>query len=96
MKDRFWRNFLKSFLTINYGHQKIFILREIDRDLEILKLQSEIHFPKIALSIKKTKENLSPKNILNEVVGSFKLLLSEWYITTLKFVISFIIKWIKT
>ena len=68
---------------------------EIDRDLEILKLQSEIHYQKIALSIEKTKENLSPKNILNEVVGSFKPLLSEWYITTLKLIIPFIIKWIK-
>ena len=68
---------------------------EIDRDLEILKLQSEIQYQKIALSIEKTKENLSPKNILNEVFDSFKPLLSEWYITTLKLVIPFIIKWIK-
>jgi len=68
---------------------------EIDRDLEILKLQKELHYQKIALSIEKTKENLSPKSILNEVFASFKPMLSEWYVTTLKLAIPFVIKWFK-
>ena len=32
---------------------------DIDRDLEILKLEKEIHYQKLLLSVKKTKESLS-------------------------------------
>ena len=38
---------------------------DIDRDLEILKLEKEIHYQKLLLSVKKTKESFEPQNIIN-------------------------------
>lgn len=37
---------------------------EIDRDLEILKLEKEIHFRKLSQSFMKTKDSLSPGQMI--------------------------------
>jgi len=34
---------------------------ELDRDLEILKLEKEINYQKLVLSIQKTKESITPQ-----------------------------------
>ncbi len=44
---------------------------EIDRELEILKLEKEINYQKLALSFEKTKESITPQNIVNDFVGSY-------------------------
>jgi hypothetical protein len=41
---------------------------EIDRDLEILKLEKEINYQKLVLSFQKTKESITPQNIVNGFV----------------------------
>lgn len=43
---------------------------EIDRDLKLLKLQQEIDKEKVILSYNRTKESISPKNILKSAAGS--------------------------
>ena len=43
---------------------------EIDRDLKLLKLQQEIDKEKVMLSYNRTKESISPKNILKSAAGS--------------------------
>lgn len=43
---------------------------EIDKDLKILKLQTEIDKEEIKLSLDQTKSNLSPKSLLGSAVGS--------------------------
>ncbi|MBT8296016.1 MAG: hypothetical protein KJO51_06335 [Gramella sp.] len=43
---------------------------EIDKDLKILKLQTEIDKEEIKLSIDQTKESLSPVSIIGSTIGS--------------------------
>ena len=43
---------------------------EIDKDLKILKLQTEIDKEEIKLSIDQTKESLSPMSIIGSTIGS--------------------------
>ena len=50
---------------------------DIDRDLEILKLEKEIHYQKLLLSVQKTKESFEPQNIINSYLGSFKSTISS-------------------
>jgi len=40
---------------------------EIEQDLEILALEKEINFKKLSQSFDKTKESLSPENMIGEV-----------------------------
>lgn len=44
--------------------------KEIDRDLEILKLQMQIDKEEIKLNLNQTKENLSPFSLMGSVIGS--------------------------
>jgi len=44
--------------------------REIDRDLKILKLQTEIDQEEIKLNIERTKAALSPLSLLGSIAGS--------------------------
>jgi hypothetical protein len=44
--------------------------KEIDRDLEILKLQTQIDKEEIKLCFNQTKENLSPISLMGSVVGT--------------------------
>lgn len=45
---------------------------EIDLDLEILKLEKQISYQKIVLSIQKTKEAVTPENIINGFLAPYK------------------------
>lgn len=38
--------------------------KEIDRDLEILRLERQIHLEKVKLSVQKTKENIKLGNLI--------------------------------
>lgn len=44
---------------------------EIERDLEVLKLEKEIHYQKLVLSIQQTKEDFTPKRIVDDFVISY-------------------------
>ncbi len=43
---------------------------EIDKDLKILKLQTEIDKEEIKLSIDQTKDSLSPISLIGSTIGS--------------------------
>jgi Family of unknown function (DUF6327) len=66
---------------------------DIDRDLEVLKLEKEIHYQKLLLSFQKTKESFEPKNIINSYLGSFKSTISNNYIQIIQMAIPYIIGW---
>ncbi|SDS37666.1 DUF6327 family protein [Gramella sp. MAR_2010_147] len=44
--------------------------QEIDKDLKILKLQTEIDKEEIKLSLDQTKESLSAKSLFSNMMGS--------------------------
>lgn len=43
---------------------------EIDKDLKILKLQTEIDKEEILLSLDKTKDDASPMSLMGSMIGS--------------------------
>ena len=67
---------------------------EIDRELEILKLEKEVHLQKLLLGIEKTKEDFSTQNIIKEVLGYSKAALTNSYVKILQAVIPYLINWI--
>lgn len=50
---------------------------EIDRDLEILKLQKEIDVRKLALSMEKTLEGITPMGMVKNFLGNTGALFSK-------------------
>lgn len=67
---------------------------EIERDLEILKLQKEINYQKLVLSFQKTKESITPQNIVNGFFSSYKEYFSNSYVNILQSVLPYIIGWL--
>jgi len=66
---------------------------QIELELQILKLEKEINYQKLVLSIQKTKESITPQNLLNGFLGSYKDNLSSSYGSILNIAIPYIIKW---
>ncbi|WP_281231297.1 DUF6327 family protein [Flavobacterium gelatinilyticum] len=66
---------------------------EIDRDLEILKLEKEINYQKLVLSFQKTKENITPQNIVNGFVSSYTDYFSNSYSRIIQSVLPYIVGW---
>jgi hypothetical protein len=67
---------------------------QIECELEILKVERELNLQKIVLNVQKTKESLLPKNIIKEVLGDYKSILSSYSGTILNIVIPLLINWI--
>ena len=44
---------------------------QIDRELEIFKIEKEISYQKLVFGVQKTKENLTPQNIVNDLIGTY-------------------------
>ena len=66
---------------------------EIEIELKILKLEKEISFQKLIWNIQKIKEDLSPQNIVGEIVASYKSILSKTYEAILSTIIPILINW---
>ncbi|MCD0469403.1 DUF6327 family protein [Flavobacterium sp. JAS] len=66
---------------------------EIERDLEILKLEKEINYQKLVLSFQKTKESITPQNIVNGFLSSYKEYFSNSYVKILQSILPYIIGW---
>lgn len=64
---------------------------EIDRDLEILKLQKEITYQKLSLSVEKTIDGLTPHSMIQNILGSFSGVITQYGLLQ-KLVIPFLIK----
>ena len=65
----------------------------IDKELEILKLERELNYEKLVLSVYKTKDNLKPKALLSEALGSYKSMLSTSLSLLLSTFIPYVISW---
>ena len=66
---------------------------EIDRDLEILKLEKEINYQKLVLSFQKTKESITPQYIVNGFVSSYTDYFKNSYPQILQSIIPFVLNW---
>ena len=66
---------------------------EIDHDLKILKMEREIHYQKILLSIYKTKENLLPSKAVSFIGDLYQNVFSGSLGTILKIAIPYAINW---
>ena len=66
---------------------------EIEKDLEILKLQKEINYQKLVLSLQKTKESTTPQNVVEGIFSSFKDYISNSYGSILQSILPFVINW---
>ena len=67
---------------------------EIERDLEILKLQKEINYQKLVLSFQRTKESITPQNIIGGFFYSYKDYFSNNYPKILQSILPHIISWL--
>lgn len=67
---------------------------EIDRDLEILKLEKDIHYQKILLSVEKIKEDLSPSKSVSFAGKVFKTAFTGSLGSILRIAIPYVINWL--
>lgn len=65
---------------------------EIELDLQILKLEREIHAQKIKLNLEKTGQNLRPMNLLQDYIGESTRNTFSLIEPILKFILQFFMK----
>ncbi|TDO83892.1 hypothetical protein EV143_101335 [Flavobacterium chryseum] len=66
---------------------------EIERDLEILKLEKDISYQKLVLSYQKTKESITPQNIVGGLLHSYRDYFSHSYPKIIQSILPFVINW---
>nr|WP_314895769.1 DUF6327 family protein [uncultured Flavobacterium sp.] len=44
---------------------------QINRELEILKIEKEINYQKLVFGLQKTKESFTPQNIVSDLIGTY-------------------------
>ncbi len=67
--------------------------KQIEEDLEILKLEREIYYQKTLLSINKTKESILPSKSVSLLGNLYQNVFSGTYGTILKIAIPYVINW---
>lgn len=73
--------------------QKIYSsFEEIELDLQILKVQREIHAQKIKMNLEKTGENLQPINLLQDYIGESNRNTFSLIEQVIKLILQFVIK----
>ena len=66
---------------------------QIDSELEILKVEKEISYQKLVLSVQKTKESFSVLNIASNVLDTVKSTFFSSSATIFRLLIPIIINW---
>jgi hypothetical protein len=66
---------------------------QIEHDLEILKVEKEIHYKRMLLSIEKTKESILPSKTISFVNTIYEKVFSGNLGTILKIVVPYIFNW---
>ena len=66
---------------------------EIDHDLEILKLEREIHYRKMKLSYEKAKDSIMPSNHVSGFYKAYKKIFSGFPGMILKALIPYVVNW---
>lgn len=67
--------------------------KQIEEDLEILKLEREIYYQKTLLSIDKAKESILPSKSVSFLGNLYQNVFSGTYGTILKIAIPFVVNW---
>lgn len=67
--------------------------KQIEEDLEILKLEREIYYQKTLLSIDKTKESILPSKSVSLLGSLYEKVFTGTYGTILKISIPYVINW---
>jgi hypothetical protein len=65
----------------------------IDRELEILKVQKQLHYQKVKLSFEKSKDAIIPSKSASFVGGLYQNLFSGTYGTIFKMLIPYVVTW---
>jgi hypothetical protein len=66
---------------------------QIDRDLEILKLEKQISYQKVVLSIQKTRDSITPENIVNGFLAPYKESIPNPFRSILQTIVPYIISY---
>lgn len=66
---------------------------QIERDLEILKLEKEINYQKLLINFQKTKDSITPQNIVGGLFYSYKDYFSNSYSKILQTILPYVINW---
>jgi hypothetical protein len=66
---------------------------QIENDLEILKVEKELYYQKMLLSVEKTKETILPSKSISFVGNLYQKVFSGTNGTLLKIAIPYIINW---
>ncbi len=66
---------------------------QIEHDLEILKVEKEIHYQRMLLSIEKTKESIIPSKTVSFVETIYDNVFSGSIGTIIKMAIPYVINW---
>lgn len=67
---------------------------QIDRELDILKIEKEINYQKIIFKYQILKESASPQHLLNNFLGSFKTIFTGSFGSILNLVVPYAISWL--
>ena len=66
---------------------------QIENDLEILKVEKELYYQKMLLSVEKTKETILPSKSISFVGNLYQKIFSGTYGTILKLLIPYVFNW---
>lgn len=66
---------------------------QIEHDLEILKVEKEIHYQRMLLSVEKTKESILPSKTVSFVETIYDNVFSGSFGTIIKMAIPYVINW---
>jgi len=66
---------------------------EIDRELEILKLEREISYQKLVLSVHRTTDSITPENIVSGFLAPYKDAIPNQLLSIVKAVFPYVISY---
>ncbi len=66
---------------------------QIEQDLAVLKIERELYYQKVLISIDKTKESILPSTSATVIGSLYSKVFSGTFGTILKIIIPFVIKW---
>jgi hypothetical protein len=76
------------------GTKKYSSYAQINRELEILKIEKEISYQKLIYGVQQTKDILAPKNIVKGIIGNYRPNIPGPYGRIISLAIPFVTKWI--
>ena len=70
---------------------------EIDKDLEILRIEKELSYQKLINGVQKTKDSFTPQNIVSDIIGKYSSALPYGAVvsTAVPFIINKIFPFVK-